>query len=76
MKFTIENTKHLERHFKPELTLIKNIARTGRNISGGMDGVKVYLRRTFPAWFVYRGGNHVAIHAGQYDDRRIMIVTD
>jgi len=76
MKVKIENTEHLQRHFRQEITLLKNIARTGRNITGGLDGIETYFRRTFPAWFVYRGGSHVSLHASQDDDRRIVIATE
>jgi len=76
MKVEIENIKHLQTHFQQEISLLKSLARTGRDIAGGLDGIETYFRRTFPAWFVYRGGSHVSLHASQDDDRRIVIATE
>jgi hypothetical protein len=30
--------------------------------------------KAFPDWFIYRGGNHVAIHVLSGDDRRVLFI--
>jgi hypothetical protein len=43
----------------------------------GLSAAAAFLAKALPGWFIYRGGNHVAIHrdAGS-KSRRIAIVTE
>ena len=76
MKVTIENVKVYERTFAAEVCEAKRFARKVSGITMSLDDVASNLRRMFPGWFVYRGGNHVALHAIDGDARRLMLVTE
>ena len=54
-------------------------ARCGRQLASEqktLDDAERYLRAVFFGWFVYRGGNHIALHRKAGDDRRVLIVTE
>jgi hypothetical protein len=39
-----------------------------------LDEAAETLRSTFPSWFIYRGGNHVALHLASGDSRRVLVI--
>jgi hypothetical protein len=66
MKATIENINHLTRD---EQSAVKVIAST---INSKQDFEWIQLLNPF---FIYRGGNHIAVHQSSGDSRRILLVT-
>ena len=72
MKITCEKTDHL-----CDMTLVVLCRALGhlRTNDLSMDEAFHYLRQELPAWFVYRGGSHIAIHSKPGDCRRIVIIT-
>jgi hypothetical protein len=74
MKATLENIKHLTRD---EQSAVKVIAST-INTPSKCDSMEKALEwaSVLSPWFIYQGGNHIAIHAKNGDPRRIMLVTN
>ena len=78
MKCNIETTDHL--NHEDTIAALNEAADMQRDIALDvhdctLDFVETHLRRVFRGWFVYRGGNHVALHRTVNDDRRVMIVS-
>lgn len=71
MNVILETTDHLTRD---EMTAVQIIADTIKSRSTTLEDASNWLRN-FPAWFIYRGGSHVALHKASGDPRRIMLVT-
>lgn len=71
MKATIEETNHLTRD---ELTAVKTMRSAIENQCRNFDDVKGWLL-CLTGWFIYSGGNHIALHKKSGDTRRVMIVT-
>lgn len=65
---TIEEVQHLT---SDEQTCIRCTAGTRFE---NLDQAEAEIRGWFGNWFVYRGGNHVALHRSKDDDRRILLV--
>ena len=76
MKAVVENVQVYERTFAAEVCEAKRFARKVSGLAMSLDDVAANLRRMFPGWFVYRGGRHVALHANEGDERRLMLVTE
>ena len=71
MKATIEETAHLTRDEKNAVSIIaKTIEHQTRNLTDA----KVWMQ-DLKGWFIYQGGNHLALHKASGDPRRIMLVT-
>ena len=71
MKTAIETLYHLT---TDEISAVSCVA-SGCRAADDLDSVEVTLRFYFRNWFVYRGGNHVALHRTADDDRRVLIVS-
>lgn len=73
MNAQIENTAHLN---SDDVF----VARAARNIAQhqckSLDDAEKQLRFYFKGWFIYRGGNHIAMHRASGDDRRVLFVTE
>lgn len=70
---TLEQTAHLS----SDDNLVANAARHfTRTQCRTLDEAEEKLKEFFHGWFVYRGGNHVAMHRTSGDDRRILFVTE
>lgn len=41
-----------------------------------LDDVAAKLRETYPGWFVYRGGSHVALHRSAGNETRLLLVVE
>jgi hypothetical protein len=73
----IEQTDHLDSEDMALLTSIVGMvgaaAETGRTLRDVEKALRWALRGI---WYIYRGGNHVALHRKSGDARRIAIITE
>ena len=51
-------------------------AKAGLRNATSLDAAYDEIRAWFPDVWIYMGGHHLAVHATQRDDRRIMIVRE
>jgi hypothetical protein len=73
MKAILENIDHLS---KDEQAAVKVIAST-INTPNKCDNMEKAFEwaSVLSPWFIYQGGNHIAVHANNGDTRRILLVT-
>ena len=71
MNAQIETTEHLT---KDEVTAVQSIASTIASRTQTLEHALEWLA-CFKSWFIYRGGNHIALHKASGDNRRILLVT-
>lgn len=71
MKATIEETEHLTLDEKNAVSII---AKTIEHQTKTLTDAKLWMQ-VLKGWFIYQGGNHLALHKASGDPRRIMLVT-
>ena len=71
MKTTIEYTTNLTDDEKAAV----NAAATGCRACETLDEAEANLRALFDGWFVYRGGNHIALHRDAQTEERALLVS-
>lgn len=72
MKATIENISHLTRDEQTAVKCVASAINTAR-VSADMNDALTWANLL--PFFIYQGGNHIAVHQKSGDSRRILFVT-
>ena len=75
---TTENLDSLTYNYPQQLAHLQALAAPGGCDFRSLDVAESYLRGAFPLWFVYRGGNHVALHVapGVGGGPRVLLIAE
>jgi hypothetical protein len=73
MQATIENIDHLTRDEQTAVKIVASTINTPIKCKSREDALN--WTRLLEPWFIYEGGNHLAVHRASGDTRRILIVT-